>query len=216
MDVKLKIFKKVDNKEFRLVQTLTVGEADFNQFMRLRNQVIIAAENCATEENLSPVLIPTMSEDVDEQLKLAHKVVDVVDRANRKICVTLLRYKVDKPKSSYAQVRLFGRKKVDEKFQQIVFVNCKHEFIYLLDVMNSVYDKVITTYLICNVLKKGNFICFPFTIFLSFRVRISWNIGDNRDLFLKLKSNLGFYHVVLTTPKTSPEELTLTVLEMQQ
>ena len=45
---------------------------------------------------------------------------------------------------------------------------------------------------------------------------MSWNIGDNRNLFLKLKSNLGLYHVVLITPKTSPEKLTLTVVEMQQ
>ena len=45
---------------------------------------------------------------------------------------------------------------------------------------------------------------------------MSWNIGDNRNLFLKLKSKLGLYHVVLTTPKTSPEKLTLTVVEMQR
>ena len=45
---------------------------------------------------------------------------------------------------------------------------------------------------------------------------MSWNIGDNRNLFLKLKSKLGLYHVVLTTPKTSPEKFTLTVVEMQQ
>ena len=45
---------------------------------------------------------------------------------------------------------------------------------------------------------------------------MSWSIGDNRNLFLKLKSKLGLYHVVLTTPKTSPEKLTLTVVEMQQ
>ena len=38
----------------------------------------------------------------------------------------------------------------------------------------------------------------------------------NRNLFLKLKSKLGFYHVVLTTPKTSPEKSTLTLVEMQQ
>ena len=45
---------------------------------------------------------------------------------------------------------------------------------------------------------------------------MSWNIGDNRNFFLKLKSKLGLYHVVLTNPKTSPEKLTLTVVEMQQ
>ena len=104
LDVKINVFRKDDKKEFRLVQNLTVGEADFNQFMRLRSQLVDAAENFAGEENLTPVLIPTMSKDMDEQLKLAHKVVDVVDRANRKICVTLLRYTVDKPESSYAEV----------------------------------------------------------------------------------------------------------------
>ena len=111
LDVKLKVFKKDDNKEFRLVQNLTMGEADFNQFMRLRNQLVNTAKNFVREENLTPVLIPTMSKNMDEQLKLAHNLIDVVDRANRKFFVTLLRYNVDKPESSYAQVRLFARKK---------------------------------------------------------------------------------------------------------
>ena len=127
-----------------------MGEADFNHFMRLRNQLVKAAENFAREENLTPVLIPTKS-----KLKVAHKVVDVRDRKNRKICVTLLRYNVDKPESFYAQVRLFARKKEDEKFQQVVYVNYKlEEFIYLLDAMNSVNDKVITNQPICNVSQK--------------------------------------------------------------
>ena len=126
LDVELKVLKKYDNEKFRLVQNLTTGEADFNQFMRLRNQLLIAAENFAREETLTPLRIPTMSKDMDERLKLAHKVVDVVDRANRKICVTLLRYNVNKLESSYAQVRFFTRKKEDEKFQQIVYV--KHKF----------------------------------------------------------------------------------------
>ena len=45
---------------------------------------------------------------------------------------------------------------------------------------------------------------------------MSWNIGDYRNVFLKLKFKIGLYHVVLTTPKTSPEKLTLTVVEIQQ
>ena len=45
---------------------------------------------------------------------------------------------------------------------------------------------------------------------------MSWNIGDNRNLLLKLRSKLGLYHVVLTIPTTSPEKSTLTVVEMQQ
>ena len=137
-------------RQFRMVQNLTLGEAEFNRFKRLRNQLVIA--EYFGKENLSPVLIPTMSKDTDEQLKLAHKVIDVVDRANRKVCVTLLRYNVDKPEITCADVRLFARKKEDEKFQQIVYVNYKlEEFIYLLDVMNSVYDEVITDKIICNV-----------------------------------------------------------------
>ena len=152
LDVKLKLFKKCDNKEFRLVRNLTMGEADFNQFMGLRNRLVNAAGNVARGENLTPVLIPTMSKDMDEQLKLAHKIVDIVDRANRKICVTLLRYNVDKPESSNAQVQLFASKNEDEKFQQVVYVNYKlEEIISLLDVMNSVYVKVFSNQPICNV-----------------------------------------------------------------
>ena len=152
LDIKLKAFKKGDNKKFRLVQSLTMGEADFNQFMGLRNQLVNALENIAREKNLTQVLIPTKSKHLDGQLKLAHKVVDVVDRANRKSCLTMLRYIVDKPESSYAQVRLFARKKENEKFQQVVQVKFKlEELIYLLDVMNSVYDKVITKEPICKV-----------------------------------------------------------------
>ena len=91
LDVKLKIFKKDGSKEFRLVQKLTLGEANFKQFMRLRYQLAIAAENFAREDNLSPVLMPRLSKDMAEQLKLAHKVVDVMDPANRRIFVTVLR-----------------------------------------------------------------------------------------------------------------------------
>ena len=143
LDVELKVFKKNDYKEFRLDQNLTKGKADFDQFMRLGNQLVIAAQDFARGENLSPALIPTMSKDMDEQLKLAHKVVDVVDRANEKICMTLLRYNVDEPESSYAEVRSIARKKADEKFQQTLYVIYKfEEIIYLIDVVNSLYDKV--------------------------------------------------------------------------
>ena len=94
-----------------------------------------------------------LAKDMEEQLKLIHKVVEVVDRPHRKICVTMLRYNVEKPETSYVQVRLFGRRKDEEKFNQIVYVNYKlDEFIYLLDVMNSIYDKVITNEPVCNVL----------------------------------------------------------------
>ena len=65
---------------------------------------------------MSPVLQSTLSKDMEEQLKLVHKVIDVVDCPNRRIYVTLLRYKMDNSETSYAQVGLFGRKKEEEKF----------------------------------------------------------------------------------------------------
>ena len=130
-----------------------MGEADFNQFIRQRNQLVVAADNLLREQNLSPVFQSTLSKDMEEQLKLVHKVIDVLDRPNRKICLTLLRYKVDSPKASYAHDRLFGPKNEEEKFQQIVYVNYRlDDFVYLLEVMNSVYDKVIANQPICNVL----------------------------------------------------------------
>ena len=150
------MFKREDeNAEFRLRQNLSMGEADFSQLVRQRNQIVVAADNFLREQNLPPVLQSTMSKDMEEQLKLVHKVIDVVDRPNRMICVTLLRYKVDNPETSYAQTRLLGWRNEEEKLQQIVYVNYKlDEFIYLLVVMNSVYDKVIANQPICNTLKK--------------------------------------------------------------
>ena len=116
------------------------------------NQLVIAAENLTREEKLTPVLILATSKDMDEQLKLAHKVVDVVNRRNRKICVSLLRYNVDKLEGFYGQVQLFARKKEDKNFQQVVFVKYKlEEFIYLFDVMNSVYDEDKTNQPISNL-----------------------------------------------------------------
>ena len=52
--------------------------------------------------------------------------------------------------------------------------------------------------------------------FVSIGVRKSWNIREHRNLFLKLESKLRLYHVVLTTPKTSPGKTTLTLVETQQ
>ena len=82
-----------------------MGEAVIKQFMWLRNQVVFAAEILGREENLVPVLVPTLSDNVDVHPKLAHKGVEIVYRANRKICETLLRYNVEKPESPYARVK---------------------------------------------------------------------------------------------------------------
>ena len=59
--------------------------------------------------------------------------------------------------TSYAQVSLSGRKNVEEKLQQNVYINYKlDESVYLVDVMNSVYDKVIANQPICIVFLKSN------------------------------------------------------------
>ena len=89
---------------------------DFNLFMRLKSQLVTAAENFGREGNLSPVLKSTMSKDMNEQLKLAHKVIDVVNRANRKIPVTLFWYNLEKLETSCAQVRLFAKKESFKTF----------------------------------------------------------------------------------------------------
>ena len=119
LDIKLKVFKGEDkNAEFRLRQNLSKGEADCNQFFRQRNQLVVAADNFLREQNLSSVLQSTLSKNMEEQLKLVHKVIYVVDRPNRRICVALLRYKLNNQETSYAQVRLFGRKKKGRKISE--------------------------------------------------------------------------------------------------
>ena len=120
LKIKIKMFKREDkNAEFRLRQNLSMGEAVFNQFIWQRNQLVVAADIFPREQNLSPVPQSTLYKDMEVQMQLVHKVIDVVDRSNRRICVTLLRYKADNPETSYAQVRLFGRKKEEEKFQKL-------------------------------------------------------------------------------------------------
>ena len=92
-----------------------------------------------------------LSRDIDEQLKHVHKVIEIAEGAQRKVCVTLLRYKEDKPETSYAQIRLFTRRTEEENFQQLVYVNYEIvEVINLLDVMNSVCDQVLNKQL-CKI-----------------------------------------------------------------
>ena len=79
LDVKLNVFKKDENKQIRLAQNLTMGEADFIQFTRLRNQLVVAVRDFSKEENLPPVQVKLVAKDMEEQLKLTHRVLAVVD-----------------------------------------------------------------------------------------------------------------------------------------
>ena len=56
-----------------------MGEADFNEFIQLRNQLVVAVRDFSKEENLPPVHVKLLATDMEEQLKLTHKVVEVVD-----------------------------------------------------------------------------------------------------------------------------------------
>ena len=89
-------YLETTTESFGLVQKLTLRETDFNQFMRLRNQLVNAGENCGGEDKPVP---STYTSNVQRQglTNETHKVAEVEDRANRKVCVTLLRYNVDEP-----------------------------------------------------------------------------------------------------------------------
>ena len=43
-----------------------MGEADFNQFIRQKNQLVVAADNYLRKQNLPSVLQSTLSEDMEE------------------------------------------------------------------------------------------------------------------------------------------------------
>ena len=87
--------------DFQRVENFKMEELDFNQFLRMRNQLVIGAENFGGRQFLRLIQIPTMSRNMDEKLKLAHRDVDAVDRPNRRISVNMLRYNVDEPKNWY-------------------------------------------------------------------------------------------------------------------
>ena len=61
LDVNLKVFKRDENKDFRLAQNLTMGEAVFIRFIRLRSQLIVAVRDFSNEENLPHVQVKLLA-----------------------------------------------------------------------------------------------------------------------------------------------------------
>ena len=53
-------------------------------------------------------------------------------------------------------------------------------------------------------------------IFWIESVEMRRNIGDNRIVFLNLKTKLGLYHVLLTSSEQTPKKVSLTIVEIQQ
>ena len=86
------------------------------------------------------------------QLKLAYRLVDVVDRPTERFACLRCVTNVFNPQSLKTQLQFFAGKKKEVSFQQTVYANCSaKEILNVLDVMKSVYDKVIAEQFICNL-----------------------------------------------------------------
>ena len=83
LDVELEVFKRDDSGDFCLDQTLRLGEADFNQFMGVRKQLVIAAERFGREKRIRKA-DTNIVQNIVEQPKLAHNLVDIMDSAQSK------------------------------------------------------------------------------------------------------------------------------------
>ena len=151
LDVKLELFKMYDNRDLHLVLNFTMGDSIVNQFMRLRSQLALEAENFGREKNSSTVVITTMSKDLEEHFKLTHKVIDVMDQKKRGDLCYSAAVQCGKAKEFICSSSKVCNEEGRDS-SRIVYVNYKlDEFIFLLDVMNSVYDKVITIKPLCIV-----------------------------------------------------------------
>ena len=152
LDIQLKVFRKDDKGDFRRHQQIKLGVFDFKQLLCLRNPIVLAVREFSTDETLKEVVTSPLSKDLDEQLKHVQKAITIVDRPKRKIIATMKKYCMDKPESTYVQLRLFTRNSEHDKFQQLVFVNYKYdEFLCLLDVINSISDQVLSNQSLCNI-----------------------------------------------------------------
>ena len=122
---------------------------------------------------------------------------------------------MDEPESSFARVLLIATETEDENFQQIVSLSSKREeFSPLFVLRKPVLDLTNTKDFFEVSYEKY---LQQFTVYHSsfFSSQDELEHVEKRNLFLKLQSILGLCHVVVKTPKTSPEELTLTLVETQ-
>ena len=49
-----------------------MGEADFNQFIRLRKGLVVAVRDFSEEENLPPVLVKLLAKDMEKSSSNLH------------------------------------------------------------------------------------------------------------------------------------------------
>ena len=120
LDIQLQDFQKDDKGDFRRHQLIKLGVFDIKQFLCLRNPIAQAIREFSTDETPKEVVTPPLSKDLDEQLKHVQKAITIVDRPKWKIFATMKKYCIDKPESTYMQLRLFTRNSEHDKFQQVV------------------------------------------------------------------------------------------------
>ena len=121
LDVKLEIFKRDDNRDFQPAQIFTLVESHSKKisdwgtnwyFQQKRTKKI------EKDKLWFPIPITTTSLDMEEQLKSVQKIVDYLDRPNRKSCLTQLQYGLEKPIKSSTQVQRFTKKKDARNFSK--------------------------------------------------------------------------------------------------
>ena len=152
LDIQLKVFRKDDKGDFRRHQQIKLGVFDFKELLCLRNPIVLAVGEFSTDETLKEVVTSPLSKDLDEQLKHIQKAITIVERPKRKIIATMKKHCMDKPETTYVQLRLFTRNSEHDKLQQLVLVNYKYdEFLYLLDVITSIADQVLSNQSLCNI-----------------------------------------------------------------
>ena len=157
-DIQLKVFREDDKGDFHRHQQIKLGVFDFKQLLSLRNPNAQAVREFSTDETLTEVVTSPLSKDLDEQLKHVQKAITIVDRPKKKIFATMKKYCMDKPGTTYVQLRLLTRYSEHDKFQQLVFVNYKYDDIsYMLDVITLYLIKCCRISLYVTLFNSGYF-----------------------------------------------------------
>ena len=114
-----KFFKTNENEDFRIGRIVTMGVLVLNQFMRMKNLLVFAAEKFNGEQNLTPLPITRMSENMEKQLKLVHNVAEFKDRPNKRICVTMLRQNPEKPEKHMLESDILQERRRKRFFKKL-------------------------------------------------------------------------------------------------
>ena len=120
LNVKLEVFKKNDSRNLRLVQNIT-RMVRFQPIHMIDQSAVRSGRKLSQRSKAVPLLITTISENLEYQLKLVDKAVYVVERTIKRKCGTQQRYSMGKPENFYPEIGLFATKKEKKKYQQNVF-----------------------------------------------------------------------------------------------